>query len=197
MPRSISEAELKQIQLYRQHLTDKGSVHTVCHDLNGIQAQFMVHVEHRRYFSHYGPATIRDAAYYFGWTQAHTREVLEKLPYHQIEVAGKEHYFCGQLKSDYPDIPRCVLLAGFDQLLLGYQKQDSIYLSPENIRGIFNLTGIVMPAILLEGVVVGRWRKKQAKILFEGFKSISAKNKRYVAATAEKLFLDAQKVEWC
>ena len=38
--------ELKQIQLYRQHLTDKADKHTVCHDLNGIQAQFTVNVEH-------------------------------------------------------------------------------------------------------------------------------------------------------
>ena len=37
--------ELKQIQLYRQHLTDKADKHTVCHDLNGIQAQFTVNME--------------------------------------------------------------------------------------------------------------------------------------------------------
>lgn len=36
--------ELKQIRLFRQHLTDKADKMTVVKDLNGIQAQFTVNI---------------------------------------------------------------------------------------------------------------------------------------------------------
>lgn len=349
MSKEINIRELKQIQLYRQHITNKAKVHAVCHDLNGIQAQFMVHAEHalrircreeitkdcfgdglvknwtvrgtvhifnqddlpvykyaraehgyrshdwnpeglrhctvpsdrltylaglivdmvrdgitlrdelkkeclsagvtasecafmfhswggllralcergflsykvqesrefmlsppytplaketaeleqaRRYFSHYAPATIKDAAYYFGWTQAHVKEIMEQLPLYQTVVAGKKYFYCEALLGNYPDIPRCVLLAGFDQLMLGYQKKDSIYLPPENLRGIFNLAGIVMPAIMLDGVVRGRWRKKNHRVTFQPFGSISARDKEHVEETAAKLFPEMKKAEW-
>ena len=42
----LSTHELKQIQLSRQHLTDKADKHTVCRNLNGFQSQFTVNVEH-------------------------------------------------------------------------------------------------------------------------------------------------------
>lgn len=37
-------SELKQIRLYRQHIIEKSDKHTVCHDLNGLQAQFTINV---------------------------------------------------------------------------------------------------------------------------------------------------------
>jgi len=101
-----------------------------------------------------------------------------------------------KLKSDYPDIPHCILLTGFDQLMLGYQEKDSIYLPQKYIRGIFNLAGIVLPPILLDGVVVGRWRKKNIKMTFEMFEDISVRNKKYIESSMEKSFDDIRKVEW-
>lgn len=150
----------------------------------------------RRYFTNYAPATIRDIAYYFGWTQAFVKEIIQKLPLMQIKADNKDYYYLEELKSDYPDIPHCILLAGFDPLMLGYQKKDSIYLPQKNIRGIFNLAGIVMAPVLLDGVVAGRWRKKNTKITFEMFEDISARNKDYIESTAEQTFNDIRKTEW-
>ncbi len=42
----LSLSELKQIQLSRQHLTERADKRTVCRDLNGFQAQFTVNVAH-------------------------------------------------------------------------------------------------------------------------------------------------------
>lgn len=58
--------------------------------------------------------------------------------------------------------PRCLFLAGFDQLMLGYEKKESLYLAPENLRAIFNLAGIVMPPVMLDGRVVGKWKRRTA-----------------------------------
>ena len=150
----------------------------------------------RRYFTHFAPATVRDAAYYFGWTQTFVKEIMQKLPLLQTTIDGKKYFYLEALKNDYPDIPACILLAGFDQLMLGYQKKDSIYLPQKNLRGIFNLAGIVMPPILLNGVVVGRWRKKNNKLTFELFEDISTQNKKDIELTAEETVNNIQKVEW-
>jgi len=150
----------------------------------------------RRYFTHIAPATIKDAAYYFGWSQTYVKEIMKKLPLIQIEINGNTYYYLEELKGDYPDIPRCILLAGFDQLMLGYQKKDSIYLPPEHLRGIFNLAGIIMPPILLDGKVVGKWQKKNTKLTFTLFESVEEKDKKIIVQTAEGLWSDIKKIDW-
>lgn len=150
----------------------------------------------RRYFSGFAPATLRDAAYYFGWSQTKIKSIMSELPIESINVDGRDFFYIGDLEGDYPDIPRCVLLAGFDQLMLGYQKTDSILLPAEHLRGIFNLQGIVMPPILLDGRVVGRWRKKGRKITFELFEKVLKKDQKLITDTAVMLFDDINKVEW-
>lgn len=93
-------------------------------------------------------------------------------------------------------IPPCILLAGFDQLMLGYQKKESIYLTNEHIRGIFNLAGIVMPPVLINGNVVGRWRKKNSKLTFEMFQKINEVDKKKIVSDIELLFNDIKKMDW-
>ena len=150
----------------------------------------------QRYFTHIAPATIRDTAYYFGCSQTQAKKIMQKLPLMQIEIDSKSYFYLEELKGDYPEIPRCILLAGFDQLMLGYQKKESIYLPEKHIRGIFNLAGIIMPPILLNGEVVGRWRKKNTKMMFELFEDISDKNKKHVESAMEEIFDDIRKTEW-
>ena len=53
-----------------------------------------------------------------------------------------------------------------------------------------------MPPILLDGVVVGRWRKKNAKMTFEMFEDISAQNKKHIVSAMEEPFNDIRKTEW-
>ena len=79
--------------------------------------------------------------------------------------------------------------------MLGYQKKESLYLPQEHLRKIFNLAGIVMPAILLDGKVVGKWKKKNTKLTVSLFEPIGAKNKKAIAAEAEKLWSDLKKFE--
>lgn len=168
----------------------------VCPPFTPLEEEAAI-VEHaRRYFTHFAPATVKDAAYYFRWTQAFAKEIMDKLPLDKLKVNDRDFYYLGELDSNYPDIPSCILLAGFDQLMLGYQKRDSIYLPRKNIRGIFNLAGIVMPAVLLDGVAVGRWRRKNAKVTFELFEDISAQNKRRIESKAEETFSGIRKTEW-
>lgn len=149
----------------------------------------------RRYFAHYAPATLRDAAYYFGWSQAKVKEIMRTLPMQSITVDGVEQYYIGEIPGDLPEIPGCILLAGFDPLMLGYRKEDSIFLPPEYLRGIFNLAGIVMPPVLLHGRVAGRWRRKGKKLIIEQFEALSAADRNLVEEEAVRLS-EPYAIEW-
>ena len=150
----------------------------------------------RRYFTNMGPATIHDAMYYTGAKQAEVKNRLKALPVESVECEGKTYYYIPNGKSYDNEIPPCIFLSGFDQLMLGYQKKESIYLSQEHLRGIFNLAGIVMPPVLLNGKVVGKWKKKNNKLLITQFETLTVKEQRIISDNAERLWIDINKIEF-
>ncbi len=142
----------------------------------------------RRYLTHMAPATIYDICYYFKWSQRQARTYLSQLPVKTVSVNGAEYFYLGEIEGDYPEIPKCIFPAGFDQLMLAYEKQKSIYLPAEHLRGIFNLAGIVMPPVLLDGVVCGRWKKTKGKLEVFTFRELTQADKKAITAAADELW---------
>lgn len=149
----------------------------------------------RRYFTHYGPATLRDAAYYFGRSQRDIKQWMSELPLEHDKADGRACFWLDNGARDFPEPPECLFLAHFDQLMLGYEKAESIFLPKESIRNIFNLAGIVMPVILLRGRVAGSWRKKDGKLTLVPFGKWSTREKKTVLSAAEKLWT-VKRVDW-
>lgn len=142
----------------------------------------------RRYFTHIAPATIHDAMYFFHATAAQVKAWLSDLPVRSFLCEGKTYYYM-ETDFDYENtIPDCIFLAGFDPLMLSYQKKESLYLKEEHIRKIFNLAGIVMPAVLLRGEVVGKWKKTGSKLLITLFETVSSKDKEMMEYHANMLW---------
>jgi hypothetical protein len=146
----------------------------------------------RRYFTHFGPATIKDAAYFFGTTQTKVKEWLKQLPVAEAIVDSKSYFY---IDSGLPsgELPACLFLAGFDQLILGYEKTESLFLPREHMRQIFNLAGIVRPAILVNGTVVGWWNLKNRKLKITLF---SPADQKLIADTATSLWSDLKQIEY-
>ena len=80
--------------------------------------------------------------------------------------------------------------------MLGYQKKESIYLNPEYLRGVFNLAGIVMPALLLDGDAAGIWKNKNGKLEIKCFRSLSATEKSHIEQTADKLWSNIKAIKY-
>ena len=74
--------------------------------------------------------------------------------------------------------------------MLGYEKKESLYLAPENIRAIFNLAGIVMPSLMLDGRIVGKWKKKNRKLTVELFDNVQKSDIAAIKEKAESLWSD-------
>lgn len=145
----------------------------------------------RRYFTHFGPATVKDASYFFGTTQTNAKSWLKKLPVTETTTDGKSYFYIdnGLLVGDLPD---CLFLAGFDQLIMGYEKTESLFLPKEHMRDIFNLAGIVRPAILVNGTVVGWWNLKNRKLKITLF---SPADQKLISDTATGLWHDLKGIE--
>ena len=149
----------------------------------------------RRYFAHYGPATVRDAAYFFGKPQREVRGWMDRLPLSHARVEGQDCFWLDDGRTHWPEVPDCLFLAGFDQLMLGYLKTESIFLPKEYIRGIFNLSGIVMAPILLRGRVAGRWKRKNGTLTLTPFGRWTARDRKTAEGTAEGLW-PVKRVVW-
>lgn len=124
----------------------------------------------RRYFTHYGPATIKDAAYFFDATQAEVKCWLKELPVLETVLDGKSYFYIDGGLDDVAT-PDCLFLAGFDQLMLGYEKTESLFLPKKHMSDIFSLAGIVRPAIVIDGHVAGGWNLKDSKLTVTLFDS--------------------------
>ena len=146
----------------------------------------------RRYFTHFGPATVKDAAYFFGTTQTKVKSWLKQLPITETMLDGKSYFYIDNgLPAD--GLPVCLFLAGFDQLMLGYKKTESLFLPKEHMRDIFNLAGIVRPAILVNGSVVGWWNRKNRKLKITLF---SPADQKLISETASHLWHDLKQIEY-
>lgn len=149
----------------------------------------------RRYFTHYGPATVKDAAYFFGKPQREVRAWMEQLPLEHTTVDGKDCFWLEGGETDWPEVPDCLFLANFDQLMLGYEKRESIFLPGEYLRSIFTLSGMVMAPILLRGRVAGRWKQKDGRLTLAPFGAWRAADKKLILRAAEERWT-VKKVVW-
>lgn len=150
------------------HKVQQEKAYRLCPDFTSMDLD-SAHLElARRYFTHFGPATVRDAAHFLGWTQKEVKQQLSRLNTERFVFGNTVFY---QISSDFSDMdmPKVLFLAGFDQLMLGYEKTDSLFLPREHLRDIFTLSGIVRPALLVDGTVAGYWNLKNRVLTVTAF----------------------------
>ena len=143
----------------------------------------------RRYLTHYGPVTLHDMMYFFRWTQRELKGLLAGLSPKTLTCQGQTYYYLTE-PDVLPPLPRCVFLAGFDPLLLGYEKKESPFLPPEHLKKVFNNTGIVFPALLLDGKVAGRWKEDGKYICLTPFENWNKTQSAAVQKAAKNLWPD-------
>lgn len=140
-----------------------------------------------RYVRHYGPVTLHDAMYFFRWTQKKIVGLLASLPVQTLACQDHIYYFLSQ-PGELPPLPRCVFLAGFDPMLLGYEKKESLHLPTPYVKRIFNNTGIVFPALLVDGTVRGKWKEQPKCIEIQLFEPLNKTQQKALEKEAARLW---------
>ena len=143
----------------------------------------------QRYLTSYGPVTARDAAYFFGLPQRELLPVIESLSPREFSCEGETFYSSGSSTAS-GDLNCCRFLAGFDPLMLGYEKRSNPFLPESALRGVFTLTGIVRPGVLLDGKIVGVWKRRGKSVEVTSLTSLQPLQRSRIEEEALRIFGD-------
>ena len=138
----------------------------------------------RRFFAAYGPATLSDAAWFFGFWRDDKKK-LKELPldeYCRFELGGDTYYYLEE-EADMGDIPELTLLSGFDPLIVSYGTRGAV-LPPEHKSKVILKSGICNPTIAVDGRVAGLWNIKKGEPVVEFF---GTQPKRIADAALERV----------
>ena len=110
----------------------------------------------RRYLAGYGPASAADLAYWSGLGLGAARRAFEAAG--ELERAGDLRALPGTLDAEEPPpVPRALLLAAFDTVLLGYRSREPVVAAAHE-RRVLPGGGILRPTVLARGTAAGTWR---------------------------------------
>ena len=112
----------------------------------------------RRYFTSRGPATLQDFVWWSGLPTAEARAGLEEIKRELTRetVDNLTYWYSRPVPQDASST--VYLLPGFDEYLLGYRDR-SASLDPAYAKALNAGGGMLNPAIVAEGRVVGTWRR--------------------------------------
>jgi winged helix DNA-binding protein len=108
----------------------------------------------RRYLTAYGPATARDFATWSGLSVPIARAAVEAVATESFDIEGDVLVAV----EDLPGSQAVRLLGEFDAYLLGYQDRRQA-LAEEHHRKVYPGGGMLRPAVVRAGRVIGTWRQ--------------------------------------
>lgn len=153
------------------------------------QAEFEIA---RRYFSGFGPVSLADARYYFKENKSIIENWMSQLDLNRIEVEGKMRFYSGELPTP-TELPEVLFIAGFDAMLLAFEKRENPFFEAKYIRDIYTMTGILKPTVMLNGQMVATWRKEKGTMLIKPFTKIKVADKKKILTKARHQY---EKVEF-
>jgi len=123
----------------------------------------------RRFFTAYGPATLADAAWFFGFWKDDKKKLfaLNMDEFSRLEYDKNVYYYIDD-NIDCGNIPELTLLSGFDPLIVSYAERGAV-LPPEYKSAVIMKSGICLPTIAVNGQVAGIWNIKKGEPVVEFF----------------------------
>jgi len=146
----------------------------------------------RRYLTGHGPATDADFATWSGLPAADARnsfaELIDELV--EVDAAGQRMVALADADLTPPDTNAPRLLGPFDPYLLGYRGRDLI-LEPAHRKRIQAGGGMIPPAVLAGGWLIGTWRlhrgAKRAEVLVEPFTTLPKRSRDVLRAEVDDI----------
>ncbi|MDR1380913.1 MAG: winged helix DNA-binding domain-containing protein [Tannerella sp.] len=126
------------------------------------------------YFQSHCPATLQDFVWWSGLSLTEAKKGMEAVRTNFFpEKINGQTYWTAASFSEIPKMKKSAfLLPAFDEYIIAYADRRAI-LPSENLRKAVSSNGIFRPVIVVNGQVVGTWKKSSAKtrqpILFDYF----------------------------
>jgi winged helix DNA-binding protein len=118
----------------------------------------------KRYFTSHGPATLQDFAWWSGLTTADATAGLEmaKRFLAQETINGQTYWLALSAPATKDSSPTAYLLPAYDEYTVAY-KDRSAALNPTYAKQANSGNGIFYPTIVVDGQVVGTWKRTLKK----------------------------------
>jgi hypothetical protein len=118
----------------------------------------------KRYFASRGPATLQDFTWWSGLTTADAGAGLEmaKRSLMQETVNGQTYWLASSMPDTKDPSPAAYLLPAFDEYTVAYKNRSAV-LDPAYTKLANSGNGILYPTIVVNGQVVGTWKRALKK----------------------------------
>jgi len=145
------------------------------------------------YFQSHSPATLQDFVWWSGLSLTEARQGIDAMKNELIaeKINGQMYWF----QSDYRNIQdvknSCYLLPAFDEYIIAYKDRSPVLLSEHHGKAVSS-NGVFRPVIIVNGQVIGLWRKTSQKknpLAFEFFETADEDAKKLVENTARVVYL--------
>ena len=126
-----------------------------------------------RYFTSHGPATLQDFVWWSGLTTSDAQAGIEmaKPKIVQETIEGQVYWLSGSTSATRDASPSVRLLPAFDEYLVGYKDRSAV-LDPQYVKRVNAGGGMLSPAIVIDGQIVGTWKralKRRAVVITPGW----------------------------
>lgn len=144
----------------------------------------------RRYFTSHGPATLQDFVWWSGLTVGDARAALEMAKSHLAQDTFDDRtYWLASSAPAAKEPPEPVyLLPSYDEYTVAYKDRSAV-LDPSYTKHVNSGNGIFSPIIVIDGRVVGSWKravKKDSVVITPSlFEKLSKTQTRAIAAAAK------------
>lgn len=117
-----------------------------------------------RYFSSHAPATLADFHWWSGLPMPDARKGLEsiKSQLHSFEHAGQMYYMAEPLDLNLVRQASVLFLPAFDEYTVSYKDRSTVF-DPQWHKTAITSNGIFKPIIVVNGLVVGIWKRTVQK----------------------------------
>ncbi len=144
----------------------------------------------RRYFTSHGPATLADYAWWAGLSMAEARAGLagarEALAEHAVEGQA---YWEAREGPAARTASGAHLLPAFDEFVLGYTDRTAVLDARYSPR-VMSKNGIFYPTLMVDGEVLGTWKRTLKKdtvtVTLSPFAPLKPAQRQALAAAAER-----------
>ena len=145
----------------------------------------------RRYFVSHGPATLQDFTWWSGLPAKDARRAVEMAKPGLVseEVESRTYWADGSRSRAAKRSSDLHLLPAFDEYLLAYKDRAASILS-QHQRVAISTNGIFYPTVVLDGKVIGLWRrtigKDQVVVSHKLFRPLDQRARRMMDRAARR-----------
>lgn len=114
----------------------------------------------RRFFTSHSPATIQDFAWWSGLSLTECKQGLEAIKHDSVceKINGRDFWMKNDIKIPPTDEDSALLLPPFDEFVVSYKDRSEL-IEDLHYSKVMTKNGLFSPTVMLNGEIVGSWKK--------------------------------------